>query len=93
MTLYNNYGRKLTEQFSTTDCMAKSEKIVPADTLIAQFAEKELLLRNHMFEKTESITEEQMKTMSLLLFDKTGIGFDKYNVQCISVVAAEYSET
>ena len=62
-------GRKGREQFNEALAGYKQKKLkkkISADTQLVQFAERELQLRERMFEKLESVSEEQTKTMSLL---------------------------
>ena len=63
------HGRKRRQQFNETLAGYKNQKLkktVPASTQAAHFAEKELKLRERMFEKLELVSEEQTKTMNLL---------------------------
>ena len=63
------HSRKRREQFRETLAGYKDSKLkktVPASSQSAHFAEKELQLRERMFEKLEAVSEEQTKSISLL---------------------------
>lgn len=62
-------GRKRREQFSETLVGHRNKKLkkkIPADAQLVQFTEKELKLKGSMFERLETIKEDQTKTISTL---------------------------